>query len=353
MAENIRRIRRVKYKSIRLDVHCHLRKQFRQLDINLEQALEDLAHLDSFEVVKIPALQVANKDFRFSVCRYGRIHTDLTNCHSLIRSSLTVNGDHLVSIDIKNSQPLFLSLLLINYRRSGNRILPIKRFQDSSSNPYAGLDELIRKTVHPIILNTNNPQSPAVLLSNTTVQTVQGVSQDIAADEFRTTGGCPKARAVNNALLSNDEQWFVELCEQGRLYEQLMETAEIPVRSWAKEAMFEILYGKNTLRTPAKSCFTEMFPKVAEVVRVHKRKDHRFLARLLQNVESDFVINTVCRRLMMERPEIPVFTIHDSIMTTPEHVEYVNRVFQDEFGDLGITPKLQFTNYSRSNNHDK
>ena len=179
------------------------------------------------------------------------------------------------------------------------------------------------------------------------------MSQDTAVEGFRTTGGCPKARAVNNALLSDDEQWFVELCEQGRLYEQLMETAEIPVRSWAKEAMFEILYGRNTLRTPAKSCFTDMFPKVAEVVRVHKRKDHRFLARLLQNVESDFVINTVCRRLMMEHPEIPVFTIHDSILTTPEHVEYVTGVFQDEFWELGIAPRLQVTNYQRSNNHGR
>ena len=73
---------------------------------------------------------------------------------------------------------------------------------------------------------------------------------------------------------------------------------------------------KNSVTSEFKRRFSETFPKVAEVIRQHKRKDYRFLSRLLQNYESTVIINRVCRRLMNEHPAAPIYTIHDSILTT-------------------------------------
>ena len=117
-----------------------------------------------------------------------------------------------------------------------------------------------------------------------------------------------------------------------------MDRSEMPVRTWVKEQFFELIYGRNRSQSPLKADFTETFPNMAEVVRVHKRKDHGFLPRLLQNIEANFVINTVCRRLMKLLPHAPVLTIHDCLLTTEPNVEAITTVMREEFGRLGLSP---------------
>lgn len=346
-SEKIRKYRRVEYKRIRYDVHRHLRTQLRKLDVNLDEALEHLKEHREFEIVKIPVTQIANHDFMFKVCRFGRVHTDLTHCHSAVRQWLTVGGKHLVSIDLKNSQPLFLSLLLINYRRSGNKTFPFNCIQGSRSNPYTNVDELIRKTTVPISLSENKHTSPVVLSAITTDKMGNEFSQHPTSKDVMESPICPNPWWTHSDGLSDDESHFISLCEEGRLYEEWMEAADIPVRKWAKEALFHILYGKNGARSPAKKRFYELFPKVAQVIREHKRKDHRFLPQLLQKIESSFVINNVCRRLMNESPEAPIFTIHDSILTTPEHAEFVLTIFREEFATHGLAPQFHLTQYGK------
>jgi hypothetical protein len=111
--------------------------------------------------------------------------------------------------------------------------------------------------------------------------------------------------------------------------------------------MFEVLYGKNCSVSPIKSRFNELFAGVAQVVRELKRKDYRFLSRLMQKVESGFVVNIVCRRLMTEVPEAPVFTIHDSILTTRPHADDVLRIFREEFRLVGLSPSFHVTDYAQ------
>ena len=62
-------------------------------------------------------------------------------------------------------------------------------------------------------------------------------------------------------------------------------------------------------------------------------------------MESGFVLNTVCRRLMKEMPEVPVFTIHDSVLTTPSHADDVLRIFRQEFRSVGLSPRFHVTDY--------
>jgi hypothetical protein len=115
--------RQAEHKRVRLDVHRYLRSQFKKLDIDLPLALSLLKDHHQFELVKLPLIQISAKDFSFQHCRYGRVHTELTRCPRIVRPALSVEGKNLVSIDLANSQPLFLSLLLINYRKKKNSTL--------------------------------------------------------------------------------------------------------------------------------------------------------------------------------------------------------------------------------------
>ena len=346
-AEKIKVNRRAEYKKVRLDVHCHLRNQLKKLTIDLPYALSLIKGHHEFEMVKIPAMQIAERDFDFKVCRYGRIHTDVTRCHSKMRNAMLLNGEPLVSVDIKNSQPLFLGLLIINYRKHGNKLLSCVSFKHCV-NPYKGIDHIITKTITPFSSNINNTTSSHLSSrSITTVNIEEDKTQRQNIQQVTDNSICPRQQLIINKVLAPDEAHFITLCEQGRLYENLMEHAEIPVRTWAKEVLFEIMYGQNRTRSKNKTSFNEMFPSVAKVVRTLKRKDYCFLSRLLQNIESNFVINTVCRRLMSEHSEIPLITIHDSILTTPAHAETVQDIFMQEFQCLGLNPSFHVTQYGK------
>ena len=116
-------------------------------DVDLPLAVSLLSGHHRFELVKIPVEQIADNDTEFSVCRYGRVHSSLTRCSKRIRPALRVSGESLVMLDIANSQPLFLSLLIINYRTQGNKTFGYVTFSKNSTNQYRGIDKIIEETI--------------------------------------------------------------------------------------------------------------------------------------------------------------------------------------------------------------
>ncbi len=346
-ADRVRANRKAEYKKIRLDVHKYLRKQLKQLEVDLPKALSLLKRHPQYEIVKIPIEHISLGDFSFSVCRYGRIHTDLTRCPKVIRPVLHVKGEHLVEIDITNSQPLFLGLLLINYRKQGNKTFRTSKTFSEQGNPYRKIDDIIANTVTPFPQRKKINTTPTTLPSNTTCMASEEVSQSVVQTKVKEMNKSPSEFSVIRNYLSQDEQHFVRLCEEGQLYEELMERVEMPVRKWVKQDFFEVLFGKNSLKSPLKEEFKELFPNVAEVIRIHKRQDYKFLPCLMQNIESNFIINTVCRRLMNEIPDAPVFTIHDSILTTREFADEVQEIIKEEFRRLGLSPTLHRKDYGK------
>jgi len=52
-------------------------------------------------------------------------------------------------------------------------------------------------------------------------------------------------------------------------------------------------------------------------------------------------IYQICGRIMKENPDAPVFTIHDSLMTTLQHKDYIYDVMMSEFESLGVRPTIR------------
>lgn len=339
LIENIKQQNRTESKKVRLDVHRFLRDKMKCLEMDVDRALLLLEGDRNRELLKIPALQIANGDNRlFTVCRYGRIHTDLTHLKRTLRPCLHVAGEQLVSIDIRNSQPLFLALLILVRSLRGASFMSLSTF-GTQSNPYQTIEERIEALESPL------PALPPH--SNTMGTEAINGTQSIYLQGLTSGESCRNCQVVNKDSLSPDEVRFLNLCESGELYETLMDDAEIPVRRWAKEALFEVLYGRNRSRSQMKQSFAYVFPTVYETVKQLKRKDHRRLSHMLQNLESTVVINRVCRRLMEERVS-PVFTIHDSILTTEANVECVLTNFNDVFTSLGISPSFHVTRLTQN-----
>jgi hypothetical protein len=73
-----------------------------------------------------------------------------------------------------------------------------------------------------------------------------------------------------------------------------------------------------------------------------KKDDKTLLPCLLQRMESHLVLQKIAKRISRERPELPIFTIHDSVATTIGNEEYVRRVMEEELlAAIGFSPSLK------------
>jgi hypothetical protein len=326
-----------------LPVHRWLKAHFGSLHFDLEKAFSiidrmtpdrqsDLTPAQYRTQLREQCQRFADHEYWFVVDDYGRVHTPVTSLPRELRCCLRVevNGvmSPLVEIDLKNSQPLLLCLLARHWLASSkmaqsrmrNREFDAKR--GKKWNPY----HAAKQTTH------NNQQ---------THKRINSVN--------RNTTAC----ADNDLQLSrpvtelHDIEESLAICEAGQFYESMMpedQRADRKARDRFKELFYGVLFGPNK----SKSCFPnrtrlrfqQRHGALADVLFQFKTKNYRHAAHLLQNTESSLFIGTICDRIRKERSDIVVFTIHDSILTLPGHVQYLHSVIEDEFGKLGIRPTL-------------
>ena len=258
-----------------------------------------------------------------------RLHSVLTNMQSEFRNFLTYDsGKQLISIDIKNSQPYLLCLLLRKEFWMESSTLPI--------------------SINNVPLN---------------IQNLFHASPEILSD-------------IRNFIESVNEtsfQEYINLVSNGNLYEEIVDRAiqlnkkSQITRKKAKHGLLVLFYSPNreyiegiTPRTYiVEKVFCEKFPTIMELFSLIKRdcmgtcltNNYNRFARLLQSIESDIVLNRCCKRIWVEgNQQVPIFTIHDSIVTTIEHQDYVRRVMQETMIEcIGIKPTLAIEAWHLSN----
>ncbi len=68
---------------------------------------------------------------------------------------------------------------------------------------------------------------------------------------------------------------------------------------------------------------------------------------LLQRVESFLVLDSVSRQIFRTNNDIPIFTIHDSVMTTRKFIEPVKTIFEDTIQEITQkNPNVKMTDYT-------
>jgi len=235
----------------------------------------------------------------------GRLHTVLTRLNSPLRALLKYDGKPLAAADIKNSQPV-LSLSL--------------------------LDELLYR---------KNRMKERIELYN------QGYNN---SDYYITLGDLIKRNSTNSDTIK-----YKELVLSGRLYVEFgkqlqgfgiinkgLEDDEL--KSIAKKGLLKCLFNTNQAisRERIQWAFKQVFPSVYEVFEFVKTHNYKTLACILQNFEAEIVLHKACFELGLNHPDIPLFTIHDSIATTEENIEVVKDVLSKHLSDALEHPvKLQ------------
>jgi len=230
-----------------------------------------------------------------------RLYTPLTNLKSKFRQYLTYDGKPMGQIDIVNSQP-YLAISLLNkdsYERNNMRER-IAHYNEHLRDEYSNKD--------PIMFRIFNK------------------------DKY------------------SDIQHYIDLASSGKFYEglskKLYENGVMDQldRNTAKTCTYEVFFSRNNVLNiyPAKRFFSQQYPTVYDIFKDIKRKKHNALACVLQNLEADLILWKICKRITDERPHIPLFTIHDSIASTVDHLDYIYSVMEEELANsIGYKPHLK------------
>jgi len=253
--------------------------------------------------------KIVTQDFYYSVDEnIGRFHSNVANIKKELRAFIRYDGQKLVNIDIKNSQPLFSTLLLS------------EAFYNKHSKP----------------INIYNIPSVLPLLSPPSDKHISSIRHYIMIVK------------TSEKQYSKGFRRYNKLVSSGDFYKKISSVIapKMPFDKAAmKTMMFMVFFSSNRFigqpQAQFKRLFRAHFPEVYEVFKRIKKGNHAALSHLLQRIESNIIVELASRRIAEERPEVPIFTVHDSIATTVGNEEYIEAVIEEEiFGYTGLKVKL-------------
>jgi hypothetical protein len=155
----------------------------------------------------------------------------------------------------------------------------------------------------------------------------------------------------------NDVKNFCKLVTSGKLYEFISDKFKgksiksikndpFRDRKSTKQAFIKMLYSDPkehfSESTRFMKEFKKLFPTVARIITLLKDFRNNDLAFLLQGIEATFILEKICGSLAKEYPEMPLYTIHDGIITTEEYSKLlenkINEVYKQE---IGLVPAIK------------
>ena len=139
---------------------------------------------------------------------------------------------------------------------------------------------------------------------------------------------------------------IVTLCEEGKLYDELMllDHNNTDRDTFKKQIFTQVFYGKNCYEGRLTKLFAQEFPTVWETIRAIKKEDHKRLSHHMLRLESGIVINRAVRQCALEA--IWVVTIHDCLVTFPEQAERVKQIMVESFESVGVKPTIKLTAFN-------
>lgn len=245
----------------------------------------------------------------------GRLYTPVTSLMSPLRHFLTYNGESLVSFDLKNSQPLhFIMFLNPHFWKKGVSGWTLERLDKDIYDYY-----LSKEGTSPLIMFHRIAAMYA--------------GKGLQFPNFR--------------FLVKNGKLYEFICQ--RFFDKFQHTdnkIRFNTRNKTKGEVLKLMYFNPRERYssshPSFKEFKKIFPVEAAVMSLLKKRDYRDFSVLLQKIEARILLHEVCREVYDLSPDIPLFTVHDSIITTERYASVLEEVLLKKYtGILGFSPQLK------------
>ena len=326
----------VKWYNQNLQIDDETAIAFIEADLKRKIDNPDLSDLDKNGYPKDPYLQyncallniqrIKAGNFNISIDdNVKRLHSTISNFRGMLRNCISFGGRKLLSIDIKNSQPYLSTVLFNNLFWEDVNMCNYRT--DFSINLFYD------KYFKGIFNNKDNRIDSFVTLVNNYVSQAE-----------------------------SDIHRYKTLVQQGVFYKYLGDefTKELGLdyrdKKYLKPIVFLVFFTHNSFLAQEgaehKRIFKNLFPDLYQIFSLIKKSDKTNLPRLLQRIESHLMLNVITRRIAAERKDIPIFTIHDSIITTDElgNAAYIQMIMEEEFTNaIGFPPKFEIEYWDVAN----
>lgn len=266
---------------------------------------------DNIKDMKSKIRSIQKKKFRPSVSNSNhRLNSVITNLNKELRYYLRINGNRLVEVDMKSSQPYVLGSILTDRFFSGdtnidcslNRIYPqlYNQLKYISSNPTSGVISEIEKSIY-----NNKEGFPMYFMSG-------GLDN---CPEIQSYRNLPFKEGFyshfNSSYLNGD-------FETQKVKDDIM--LVLNMESLKKRKHIEIIQ-QFKIQFPNINSFIESLNSF--------EKFKAAVAILLQRTESYLFLLVGCNAVNEQLPDVPFLTIHDSILIEEKYSETTKRILEE------------------------
>lgn len=247
-----------------------------------------------------------------------RLHTVLMSLKKIFKPFVTYDGQKIIGYDLKNSQPFFLVFLI-----------------ESIMNNNSKIDNILDRTYSKYYYNT---------------YMLQKITQTLCSKEFQREYKMFKSWVLDGRIYENMTEIITPDKHLGRYYtykydERLeCKVREIhdSLRGMMKGVFFTLLFCGVKTKDKHYNTFKRAFPNLVGLIEIFKMKKNSNFSKLLQNIESECIIDFVSREIAKEYPEMPLFSIYDSLSTTENYAPILEDLMPKYiFEYTGLTPKIE------------
>ncbi|MDV3684886.1 hypothetical protein CMU45_00650 [Elizabethkingia anophelis] len=245
----------------------------------------------------------------------NRLHTNLTNLPKPLRPFLRYGGEKLYSRDICTSQPFFL-VYLIEY---------ITMYRDIPCK------ESINLPIYTLMLEE---------LCNHLL--TEGFREDYEKLKDWVLYG-DIYNELGDLLFPDQDIEKVTVKEFSKVDGFYVDVEYKSKRDAMKVITLTIFYSALKTKNPQIKKFKQLFPNFSKLLDLLKQNNHKNFSKMLQHIEANCIIDFVTKKLSIHYPEMPLFTIHDSIMTTESYRAILDTEMPKLISEycLGLKPQIK------------
>lgn len=307
------------------DEKCpHLIKWFYEgLEIDSEQAILEAQKEPNFlkrQSYLLGIEKLKNKEYWFTRKKYSdnRLHTPLTNLSKKLRPFLKFDGEKLVNLDIRCSQPYFLVVLIERLYTTATTTttttttIDTLMFENIKNHLYSSGFRKEYIKIKDWILNKDFYTEISKVL-------FEGRKISLTRIEWVGRG---KNREKKTVTYENEREL----------------TKKLILRLFYIDTNSYLYKNDSDLKI-----FNEKFPYFSTFLKELKRNNYKYLSKLMQNEEAHCILDVVTKKLNQLHPKMPLFTIHDSIMTTENWAKRtkLKELIQSMMLEVnGVTPQI-------------
>lgn len=141
----------------------------------------------------------------------------------------------------------------------------------------------------------------------------------------------------NNIKVDSEEhQLFGDLTRKGEFYNYIMDKMSLTSKSDAKDLIFKVFFGKNSMNKMEDRQFSLLFPSIYSYINNFKKSsgNYKEFSYVMQRLESELIYRKIVKDLIKNIPDIKLFTVHDSIVYPSKYDKEVKNIFYSHLYEL-------------------